>query len=46
MVYNLKGEWIGMAIAKVSLSDNGYITSAQDIIDDIQKTTRGTISLS
>jgi hypothetical protein len=45
MVFNLNKEWVGMSIGRLSLSDSGYITLVQDLVDDIRETTGGTISL-
>jgi hypothetical protein len=45
MVFNLKKEWIGIVIGKLSHDDHGYVTSAQDLIDDIKERTGGTVSL-
>jgi hypothetical protein len=45
MVFNLKKEWIGIALGKLSTNDSGIVTSAQDLIDDIKARTGGTISL-
>lgn len=45
MVFNVKKEWIGMIWGAEPSYDAGYFTTAQDIIDDIKKTTGGTVTL-
>jgi hypothetical protein len=44
MVLNIKKEWIGM-ICQRSSCESAFITSAQEIIEDVKEKTGGIISL-
>jgi hypothetical protein len=45
MVFNLQKEWVGMVFAADTGKEVGWITSAQDIIDDIKEMTSGEVTL-
>lgn len=45
LVFNMDHKWIGMTIGAIQLSGYGYVTSAYDLMMDIEERTGGTIFL-
>ncbi|OBT51236.1 hypothetical protein VE04_08530 [Pseudogymnoascus sp. 24MN13] len=45
LVFNLKGEWVGMLFAANTSTECGYVTPVHELIKDIEETTGGTITL-
>ncbi|ELR05087.1 hypothetical protein VC83_00172 [Pseudogymnoascus destructans] len=45
MVFDLQGGWVGMVIGMDSREDCGYVTSAHELIADIEAKTKGKITL-
>lgn len=45
MVVNLKKEWVGILVGKLDLENYGFVTSSEELMDDIRARTGGSISL-
>ncbi|ELR09987.1 hypothetical protein VC83_06386 [Pseudogymnoascus destructans] len=45
MAFDLQGAWVGMVIGMDSLKECGYVTSAGELIADIEAKTKGKITL-